>query len=212
MTLNLQPYQYMELRHIVNNLIDNYKSVNDPRTVDAVQSLAVERIHQIIPADQPEADRLLGVALNHQLRREAANKFWATFKDNVVPFAVPTSKQVEKVFRKVKKLKQPNFNALELNEQTFIGWNDIATQRKYMLYYDDNKLAGVYGDLSVSVIKGFCTICHQESNVSLFTAISKKGSEGRYTKKGNYICHDSVRCNQQLYRREGFDQFLADLK
>ncbi|WP_252898592.1 FBP domain-containing protein [Secundilactobacillus odoratitofui] len=91
--------------------------------------------------------------------------------------------KLKRSFVKLKKLKQPNFNALELSEQTFIGWNDIATQRKYMLYYDDNKLAGVYGDLSVSVIKGFCTICHQESNVSLFTAISKKGSEGRYTKK-----------------------------
>lgn len=212
MTLELQPYQYMQLKAIVYNLIDNYKAVNDYRTVDAVQSLAAEQIRQIVPTPEPEIEDLITFALDHQVRREATDRYFETFKTHVVGFLQPSKKQVEKVFRKVKKLKQPDFEVMDLREHTYVGWNDLGTRRKYLLYYADGKLAGLNGDLSVTVIKGFCAIYHQEGNVSLFTAISKTGGDGRYTKKGNYICANSDQCNRQLYRRDDLDQFLRDIK
>ncbi|WP_439646178.1 hypothetical protein [Secundilactobacillus similis] len=84
MTLELQPYQYMQLKAIIYNLIDNYKSVNDHRTVDAVQSLAVEQIHQIVPTPTPEIEDLISFALDHQVRREATDRYFETFKAHVL--------------------------------------------------------------------------------------------------------------------------------
>ncbi|PTH31020.1 hypothetical protein BU586_07755 [Staphylococcus agnetis] len=62
-----------------------------------------------------------------------------------------------------------------------------------------NQLKGMYGDLSPTKVKGFCKICNAESYVSLFLNQSKHNKkEGTYTKKGDYICYDSVACNGQL--------------
>lgn len=45
------------------------------------------------------------------------------------------------------------------------------------------QLKGLYGEISNQVVKGFCTICNKESNVSLFMKKSKTNSDGQYVKK-----------------------------
>ncbi|HCK2872238.1 TPA: hypothetical protein NZC54_003390, partial [Enterococcus faecium] len=50
------------------------------------------------------------------------------------------------------------------------------------------------------------------SNVSLFLSTTKAGSDGTYTKKGNYICHDSDQCNQQLTKLAPFYEFAERVK
>lgn len=51
----------------------------------------------------------------------------------VLPFIQPTKPQIDKLFRKVKKLKQPDWNQLDLREHTYIGWNDPGSQKIYDL-------------------------------------------------------------------------------
>lgn len=212
MKLELQPYQYMQIRKIIAELIHSYQSVNDVRTIQTIRAIAVEKLHQTVTGNYPQINALVNYTLNDHLRHSSADEILTELKSDVVPFVQPTKKQVEKVFRKTKKLKVPNFEAIDLRDCTFVGWTDRGMRRKFMLYYDDGQLAGVSGDISSTVIKGFCAICHCESNVSLFTAITKRGSEGQYTKKGNYICTDSMRCNQQLCARTDLDVFLETIK
>ncbi|GBG93903.1 fibronectin-binding protein [Ligilactobacillus salitolerans] len=212
MKTTLQPYQFMHLQAIVANLIHNYESVNDYRTIGAIQSLAAEEIRELLAASQIDTKALLDFVMDQRLRRRAAEKYLSELKEHVIPFEQPTKKQVEKVFRKTKKLKVPDFSAIDLRENTFIGWNDLGTQKKFLLFYQGERLAGTLGDISNTAIKGFCSICHHEANVVLFTAVSKKAGDGRYTKKGNYICLDSSQCNRQLYQREDLDNFLQKLK
>ena len=45
------------------------------------------------------------------------------------------------------------------------------------------QLKGLYGEISNQVVKGFCTICNKESNVSLFMKKSKTNSDGQYVKR-----------------------------
>ncbi len=208
MKLELQPYQYMQIREIIADLIHSYQSVSDVRTIQTIRAIAVEKINQTITGDYPEIDVLIKYALNDHLRHGTADKLFANLKSDVIPFVQPSKKQVGKVFHKIKKLKVPDFETIDLRECTFVGWNDLGTRRKFMLYYEDDQLRGISGDISSTVVKGFCAICHHESNVALFTAITKRGSEGQYTKKGNYICTDSMHCNQQLCSRTELDDFL----
>jgi hypothetical protein len=213
MTTKIQPYQFMQLQEIMNDLIHSYQSLSDFRTIETVRAIAVEKIQDTIPDLKSEAQEIGEFALTAQLRHRSVDQFFETFKDNVIPFVAPSQKQVEKVFRKVKKLKVPEFASIDLRDYTYYGWNDIGSQRKFILYYDEHdKLAGVYGSMSPTVVKGFCAICQHESNVALFATTTKHGSEGQYTKKGNYICTDSTRCNHQLCRRADLDAFVASVK
>ena len=213
MNVKIEPYQYMKIIDVVDQLIHSYQSVNDIKTIEAVQSITVEKIYQTLPEiSKEELEDLITVILDRQLTRESVEKYFETFKAFVIPFSEPSEKQIEKVFRKVKKLKFPDFKNLDLREYTYIGWNDSGTQKKFLLYYQEEKLAGMYGELSTKIVKGFCSICHHESNVAMFTATTKKASEGRYTKKGNYICVDSERCNRHLQAREDLDAFLEKTK
>ena len=136
--------------------------------------------------------------LDVTLKKEKAERLLEELKVIVLPFVQPTKPQIDKLFRKVKKLKHPHWNQLDLREHTYIGWNDPGSQKKFMIYYEEEKLKGISGTLSPTINKGICSICQRTSNVSLFLSTTKTGSDGTYTKKGNYICHDSDQCNQQL--------------
>ena len=133
-------------------------------------------------------------------------------KETVLPFKEPSTPQVTKVFRKVKKLKIPEWENMDLRNNTYVGWNDAGTQKKFILAYRENKLIGVHGTLSPTIVKGVCSICQTITNVSMFLATTKSGGDGTYTKKGNYICHDSDTCNQQLTQPEYLEAFMENVK
>ncbi|WP_302372814.1 FusB/FusC family EF-G-binding protein [Enterococcus asini] len=208
----IHPDQYMALRQIVHDLINTYQSVNDKTTVQTMQALATDKIRSTVPIDDPAMDDLLDFAMDVRLTRAKAESYFEDFKDFVIPFEKPSTKQVEKAFRKVKKLKQPNFDELDLREHTYIGWNDPGSQKKYLLFYSEGRLTGLSGNIPSEVKKNICTICHKEDNVALFMATTKTGSEGTYTKRGNYICIDSDKCNRQLTDRQNLDQFVDHLR
>ncbi|HIX69555.1 MAG TPA: FusB/FusC family EF-G-binding protein [Candidatus Enterococcus stercoravium] len=208
----IQPYQYMALRQAADELINVYQSVNDPHTIQTVQALTVAKIRENVPEDYPEIQELIDFIMDTRVTKAKTQRFFEDFKDFVVPFAKPSTKQMEKVFRKVKKLKLPDFDQIDLREHTYLGWNDPGSQKKYLLLYADGRLTGIAGSIPASVKKNVCAICHKESNVALFMATTKTGSEGTYTKKGNYICIDSDACNRQLTHRQDLDEFLEIVK
>ena len=48
----------------------------------------------------------------------------------------------------------------------------------------DDKFEGIYGEISPNKVKGFCKICNQESDTSLFLNKTKHNkSSGTYTKR-----------------------------
>lgn len=212
MKQTIQPYQYYFIQREVEQLLNAYYSVNDPKTVQTVQALATEKIHSVIQEELPEITDFLAIVMNVTLTRAKAERALEELKSYVIPFEQPSKQQVDKIFRKVKKLKQPTWSAYDLREHTYVGFNDPGSQRKYLLYYEEGKLQGDYGSLSPTITKGICAICQKTSNVSLFLSTTKSGSDGTYTKKGNYICHDSDMCNHQLVQLEPFYEFVHRVK
>lgn len=208
--MTIQPYQFMKLRQLMMQQVNVYQSVNDQQTVATTQAKTAEALKELLPESLIE--EVLSVALSKETNRAKVDNFLTTFKSQVIPFKEPSTKQIEKTFRKVKKLHLPDFSQLDLRDNTFLGWNDPGTQRKYLLYYDtEGRLQGLYGSLATGAIKNICAICHKESNVAMFLATTKTGGDGTYTKKGNYICTDSTNCNHQLDSRDDFDNFIHQL-
>ncbi|MDU4048997.1 MAG: FusB/FusC family EF-G-binding protein [Enterococcus faecium] len=215
MEQTIKPYQYFFIKREVEQLLNAYSSVNDPKTAQTVQALAAEKIRDILDHELPEIDTFLTTVLDVKLTKAQAERALEELKQIVQPFMQPSKPQIEKLFRKVKKLKQlkqPAWNEIDLQAHTYIGWNDPGTQKKFMVYYEDEKLKGISGTLSPTINKGICAICQKTSNVSLFLSTTKAGSDGTYTKKGNYICHDSDQCNQQLTKLAPFYEFAERVK
>ncbi|MFC0361946.1 FusB/FusC family EF-G-binding protein [Enterococcus canintestini] len=210
--MKLEPYHYFALAKAIDDLINVYQSVNDKQTVNAVQALTTEKINEILPEDSTQKEELLQFILDPHLTKASAERYLNGLKEHVTPFVAPSAKQVEKVFRKTKKLHLPNFDAMDLKEHTYIGWNDPGQQQKFLLYYDEQGLQGLKGNFSSNVLKNVCSICHKTSEVALFLATTKKGGDGTYTKKGNYICVDSEKCNHQLYDKKQLLDFVAKVK
>lgn len=213
MEKQLYPYQFNYIKERVAHLINVYNSVNDLNTITSIQEATREQIlntfQKVDSHIQLEVEKLM----NYQLSKMQAEKILSTLQGYVLPFEHPSKKQVDKVFRKVKKLKTPLISNEVLLESTFIGWNDVASNRKYIIYYNDfGKLDGFYGDISNQTVKGFCSICNKESRVTLFMRKTRTTSDGQYTKKGDYICFDSTVCNQQISDLSYFYHFLNKIK
>ncbi|MDH6363235.1 hypothetical protein M2139_000345 [Enterococcus sp. PF1-24] len=204
----IQAYQYVFIRKEVEQLLNTYSSVNDQKTVKTVQAFAEERISQLFPENPFEITAFLKEILDIRLTKAKAEKALLDLKVFIEPFQQPEKAQLEKVFKKVKKLPLPEWGALDLYEHTYVGWNDPASQRKYLTFYQDGKLTGISGRLSPNVSKGICSICQKTSSVALFLATTKASSDGTYTKKGNYICQDSSSCNHQLSDYQQFQDFI----
>ena len=107
MEQTIKPYQYFFIIREVEQLLNAYSSVNDPKTVQTVQALAAEKIRDILDHELPEIDTFLTTVLDVKLTKAQAERALEELKQIVQPFMQPSKPQIEKLFRKVKKLKQP---------------------------------------------------------------------------------------------------------
>lgn len=208
----IEPYQYNFIKYQLANVSRAYRSANDTSTLKALKSLTEEKINELFPANVLEDHKELFSELHTITSTKEAEPFLEDLKAYVIPFVSPSDVKLKKIFAKTKKLKIPTWSKLDLRDYTFYGWNDIAQQRKYIVTYEDGNLVGVQGTISNEIQKGVCTICHTHSKVSLFMAKTRSASDGIYTTNGNYICHDSDVCNQQIRDRETLDEFIEVVK
>lgn len=201
----LQPYEYNFIKKEITHLIDIYKTVNDKDTIMTSQAIVKNNIYPLLGAELYEAIRV--DYLDIRLTNAKAEKIFTRIKNDVIPFQTPSEKQIEKAFRKVKKLKYPRLETFDLQETNYLAWDDIGTSRKYLTYMNEGKFTGIYGTMSTNVIKNVCAICNKIDNVAMFMTTTKTSGDGTYTKKGNYICKDSEKCNCQMETMTHFHTF-----
>lgn len=200
----MSPYEYTYIQQHIKQLINVYKTNQDKAMVKVTQEQTREAILPIIGEELHHTIQPL--YFDDSLMNAKAEGIYQLLLKHVVPFKRPSDKQIEKTFRKVKKLKYPDVSEEELLRTNYLAWDDIGSNRKYLMLYQNERLVGLYGTMSSTVIKSACAICHQIDAVAMFMSTTKQSGDGTYTKKGNYICKDSKKCNQQMASME----FLAD--
>lgn len=204
----IKTYEYNRIKHLTFNLINVYHSVNDKSTVEAVYAQVANEILTIINADKEIAERYVADIASPKLSRVQAEKLLIDLKTLVEPFQLPSESQVKKIFKKVKKLKITASSQWDLRDVSYFAWNEVSSSRKYILTADGQ---GFYGTITGSM-KNICAICQKTSTVTHFLATTRTGSDGTYTKNGNYICLDSEQCNRQIQSNQGLEQFLETIK
>ena len=202
----LAPYEYWYCKQQVSELVSAYHSVNDKQTIVTLQTLIQGRTEEFFGRD-PLLAAYWEQFLDTGLTRDKFEKLFEEMKRFVTPMDVPSTKPIEKSFRKVKKMQYPELETKDFRDLSYLGWNDSGTNRKYLLRKIDGRFVGAYGSFSTDVQKGHCAICNQISTVAFFLATTKSAGDGTYTKKGNYICTDSDQCNRQLTQLATLERF-----
>ncbi|MFP7494601.1 FusB/FusC family EF-G-binding protein [Terribacillus saccharophilus] len=201
--------QYNVIARQVSHIINAQATVNHADTMDGVRLHAYSKVEAMLPEMTEEQKTLLHrlFELEDELEAEA---FLAELKQYIIPFRRVSKKTVEKLFPKAKKLQMPDFDALDFQRLSYIGWFDTRAHKQHLIVAYQGKLKGISGVLDNSCIQGICSICNCLDDVSLFVTRVKSGKE-TYVNRGNYICKDSQSCNEQLTDIGKLETFLNHL-
>ncbi|NPD11345.1 FusB/FusC family EF-G-binding protein [Enterococcus sp. MMGLQ5-2] len=202
----LQPHEYWLIKQQAFELIKAYHSVNDKQTIEALQTLIkgeIETYFKRAPKLNPYLDKLMVQTLT----KEQFLVIFEALKVFVQPMKIPSHKQIQKCFRKVKKLPNLETESIDFRELSYLGFNDGNNNRKYLIRNVNQQFIGLYGQFSPDAQKGHCAICNHISTVAFFLATTKSAGDGTYTKKGNYLCTDSFECNRHISQLEHLEKF-----
>ncbi|MEN2766905.1 FusB/FusC family EF-G-binding protein [Ornithinibacillus xuwenensis] len=202
--------QYNFIGRQARNLVNAHATSNDEGVVKVVISLANERVLALFPNITEEQEQLLMPIVSVD-DTEKAERFLSQLKPYVIPFKV-TEQGIKKLFPKVKKLKAPAIEDLDLQALCYLSWIDYSSNKKFIVMHSNGKLTGIYGSYDSLKQKGICAICNGYEEVGMFLAEKKGKVQGTFTKKGNYICRDSEVCNQNITSLDNLQEFVDRIK
>ncbi|KPL58897.1 FusB/FusC family EF-G-binding protein [Rossellomorea vietnamensis] len=199
--------QYNFIKYQTQALINGYSTVNDLGVLQALRGLVHDKVMNLFedlsPVQLKELESIVTIRDTDQ-----AEDFLIGLKPFVIPFPALSDSTVKKLFPKVKKLKTPAWDEIELKDISYLGWNDYGQERKYIVAEYEGKLRGFKGTFKNSSKKGICTICNTFGSIGFYLSESKTSAHGNFVKKGNYICQDSDECNEKLKDKDKLDDFI----
>ena len=182
-----------------------------PAVRESLLALCAERILNSIPHPTEEQNNLLD--FTSLTTNEDYDQALARLASCLLPFPTVTEQQLKKLFPKRKKLKLPDLADFDLERTTYLSWVDSRSNRKYLLYVLDGKLEGIECTFSPNIIQNTCSICHHQSQVTLFSTVTKErkvNNPDYYRAIGNLICMDSAVCNRNMTDTEHLERLFRD--
>ncbi|MFS0553201.1 FusB/FusC family EF-G-binding protein [Brevibacillus sp. 179-C9.3 HS] len=204
----IHTHHYHFIKSRVQAIMNAYATSTDVNVIRARKEIAHEEIFQLFPSITPEQKELLQ-PIDTIKEKAEGKQFLHLLSSFVIPFPAPTESSIKKLFPKVKKLKVPNLTEINFSEISYISWLDTATDKKYIIANHEGKLIGIHGQFTSMNKKGVCALCNRFEEIGMFVLEAKGSSDGTYLKKGNYICQDSVTCNQNIISLDKLHDFIA---
>ncbi|MGL5577065.1 MAG: FusB/FusC family EF-G-binding protein [Sarcina sp.] len=125
-----------------------------------------------------------------------------------------TSAQINKVFKKEKKLKLPDLSNQD-SKLVYLGWIDPAIRKLLIIYNLDGKLFGMSCRLSTPTTSNanVCTLCNHvgdQNEVAFVSPICKTSSKNldAYKSLGFHICLDSSECNKRITSTDKLEDLI----
>ncbi|GAE29703.1 FusB/FusC family EF-G-binding protein [Halalkalibacter hemicellulosilyticus] len=200
--------QYNYIKFQLKNLVYAYSITKDKEVLNALKYSTRDKVFSQISNMNEEQKAVLNKMM-HIEEDKQVERFLLELKNDVVPFKAINEKTITKLFPKVKKLKMPSLKEIDFRNLSYLGWYDIRSERKFLIIDNDGTLIGIQGSFKKSA-KGICALCHGNEDVGLFMAKVKSGKE-TYTNRGNYICADSFKCNENLTTLDQLNHFVKIL-
>ncbi|GED27302.1 elongation factor G-binding protein [Brevibacillus agri] len=206
----ISPHHYHFIKAQVQTLLNAYTSSTDPNVIRARKEIAQESVFQLFPGMTEEQKQLLAPLAAIKEKNEA-KQFLLRLSPYIIPFPALTEQAIKKMFPKVKKLKPPATAEIPYAETSYVSWFDSGADKKYIIAYYPDKLIGIHGVFTPLPKKGICAICNKITDIGMFVLEARGAGNGTYLKKGNYLCQDSVTCNQNIRSLEKLHDFLATM-
>ncbi|MDM5188662.1 FusB/FusC family EF-G-binding protein [Bacillus sp. DX4.1] len=203
--------QYNFIKFQTQILINGHATSNDMDVIQALKSLAIEKVLHLFEDISDEQKQLINSILTVQ-NREDAEAFLSQLSPYVIPFQEVTQQTLKKLFPKAKKLKLPLLEDMNLKEISYLSWIDMGSSRKYIIAQHGNKLTGLHGTFQSINKKGICALCNGHEEVGMFMSEIKGAVQGTFIKRGNYICQDSEACNHNIIKLDKLHDFMERLR
>lgn len=199
--------QYNFIKNQTQILINGHLTVNDQGVINALKSLATEKVLALFEVLSEEQANLLQSIVEVKEKVEA-EVFLEQIKQFVIPFKEINEQMIKKIFPKAKKLKIPAIEKIDFKEITYLGWIDKGSNKKFLIVEHKSKHIGISGGFYNSNKKGICSLCNRFEEIGMFTSATKGATQDAYISRGNYICQDSQKCNQNIMTLDKLDEFV----
>ena len=199
--------QYNFIRKQTQALVNGHATVNDRGVLNALRALSLEKVLGLFEESTEEQKNLLNPLVDIKEKIEAEG-FLNTLKPHVIPFKEISETAIKKIFPKAKKLKIPSLENIDFKEISYLGWLDKGSNKKFLVIGYKNKLVGISGGYKASNKKGICALCHRTEEIGMFTSSVKGLTQDAFITRGNYICQDSQKCNENIVSLDKLNKFV----
>jgi len=190
---------------------DSAKKNVPPAVMAAVIDISNAKILELFPHASLEQQEMLDLS---RLKTDGEfDQYIQRLLDYLLPFPRITEQQLKKMFPKNKKLKMPDLSEIDHSQLTYLSWNDLRSNKKYIVYELEGTMAGIECKLSPTSKKNICSICHGFGEVAFFSTVTKAKSSKNpdyYKSIGNLICADSRECNKKITNVDYLTNFFKD--
>lgn len=207
----IRNYEYNFIKKQVEHVIRTIRTVGDPKILESVRLGAQANVAELFSG--LEDNRRTMVESLSDLRTEAElQNYLQELESYLIEFPQITSKQIQKLFPKNKKLKLPDLTQTDFRYVTYLSWTDIATNKMFIVYPMGGQFVGIEGRFTPSNKKSYCFACNRLEQLVLFSAITKKrpanASPDYYKSVGNYICMNGHECNKNITDVAPLEKFI----
>ena len=190
---------------------DSTKKNVPPNVLDAVISLANSKIMDLFPNKTLEQQEMLD--LSKLKSGKEYEEYIQQLEGYLQPFPQLTEERLKKLFPKQKKLKLPDLSAIDHDKLTYLSWNDVRSNKKFIIHELDGKMVGIVCQLAPTSTKNICSFCNNVGEVAYFSTITKAkkmNNPDYYKSIGNLICVDSSECNKKITDVDYLETFLKE--
>ncbi|MBP2242117.1 hypothetical protein J2Z40_002690 [Cytobacillus eiseniae] len=182
-----------------------------PNILAAAIDLANLKIKELFPNASLEQQKRLDLS---KLKTDKEYELYIQeLSNHLLPFPRITEQQLKKMFPKHKKLKLPDLSSIDHSQLTYLSWNDLRSNKKFIIYELDGKMIGIECEFTPTSKKNLCSFCNCFGEVSYFSTVTKAKKANHpdyYRAIGNLICADSKECNKKITSTEYVEAFLKD--
>ncbi|AOZ93901.1 FusB/FusC family EF-G-binding protein [Paenibacillus crassostreae] len=203
--------QYNLIKKQVGLLQHACNTVSDPKVIEAVRYSAQSKIIDALPGITEFQKQMLENISTLNTSGEF-HQYLRSLEPYMEEFKQVSEKQIIKLFPKIKKMKVPDLTEIDYRYMTYLGWNDIALNKLFLVYYLNGKLVGVEGKCTPANKKGFCLFCKRYEEVAFLSVITKSkpanATPDYYKAIGNYVCVNSETCNKNITDVSALEKFI----
>lgn len=205
----IENHQFNYIREQVETIRDSRKKSLPSSVLQAVIDLANAKIAFLFP--EATSAQLAMLDVSKLQTDEAYDRFIDELRPHVRSFPQVSEQQVKKMFPKQKKLRLPDAAELNVNRISYLSWNDLRSNRKYILCEKNHQLIGIECKASANTKRNICAFCNQLAEVSYCVTVTKAKQAKNpdyYKAIGTYICTDNASCNENMTNLDALMTFV----